>query len=126
MSPAVIAAHDACLVGVLAHVGTDASYRVGGIATAVSLVVSVAELADDTAQRPHGHERTRLADILIRRAALSADPVHGDTLTIASGAHAGTWTVLGIERRDEVAPVIRCRRSVRVDAATLGAVEVRR
>lgn len=122
----MIAAHDASLVGVLAHVGTDAEYRVGGLGTSIALTVSIAESADDIASQPGGHDRVRLADVLLRTAALVAAPAHGDTLTIATGVHAGTWTVLGIERRDEVSMVIRARRAVRVDAATPGAREVRR
>jgi hypothetical protein len=93
----------------------------------VAVVAALAELADDLAQRPAGHDRVRLADALIDRAALGAiTPAHGDTLAVASGAQAGTWIVLGIERRDAVALVLRVRRSDRVDAATTGAREVRR
>lgn len=115
------------LAAVLTHVGTRADYRVGGTATAVYVSTSIAELADDLAQRPSGHDRVRLADILVPRSDLGQiTPAHGDTLTVLDGAHAGTWTVLGIERLDEVQAVLRARRSVRVDAATPGATDLRR
>jgi hypothetical protein len=122
----LLAALDASLVATLAHVGTFADYRVGGTGPLLSLVVSVSELADDYIQRRYGHERTRVADVLIRRAGLVDPPAHGDTVTIADGPHAGTWTVLGIERRDDVSIVVRVRRSARIDAASPGAREVRR
>ena len=126
MNADLLAALDASLVATLAHVGTFADYRTAGTGTPVSVVVSVADLADDYVQRRYGHERTRMADVLVRRAALAAAPVHGDTVTIADGAHAGVWTVLGVERRDDVAIVVRVRRSERTDAASPGAREVRR
>lgn len=104
----------------------DATYTPAS-GSAVAVVAALAELADDLAQRPAGHDRVRLADVCIDRAALGAiAPAHGDTLTVASGAQAGTWVVLGVERRDAVALVLRLRRSDRTDAATPGAREVRR
>jgi hypothetical protein len=122
----IVAVADDGLAAVLEHIGTSADYRVGGgTATPVSVVVSIAELADDYIQRRYGHERTRVADVLIRRAVL-ASPAHGDTVTVAAGPHAGVWTVLGVERRDDVAIVARVRRSERTDAAAPGAREVRR
>lgn len=122
----LIAALDASLVATLAHVGTAADYRVGGTGTAVAVAVAVSELADDYLQRRYGHERTRVADVLLRQADLAAPPIHGDTVTIAAGPHAGVWTVLGVERRDEVVSVVRVRRSDRIDAGSPGAREVRR
>jgi hypothetical protein len=126
VSPDLVAALDASLVATLAHVGTFADYRVGGTAAPASLVVAVTELADDYIQRRYGHDRTRVADVLIRRAALAAAPLHGDTVAIADGPHAGTWTVLGIERRDDVSIVVRVRRSDRHDSASPGARDLRR
>lgn len=125
-SAALIAALDASLVATLAHVGIAADYRVGGTGSAIAVAITLTELADDYVQRRYGHERTRVADVLIRQADLAAQPIHGDTVTIAAGPHAGTWTVLGVERRDEVVAVVRARRSDRIDAAAPGAREVRR
>lgn len=126
MNATLAAALRVQLDAVLAHVGTVGDWRVGGTATAVPVVVSIAELADDNTQRPTGHERVRLADVLVPVASIAAAPIHADTLTIATGTHAGTWTALGIERRDDIVYVVRMRRSVRVDVAAPGASEVRR
>jgi hypothetical protein len=125
MSPDMIAALDANLASMLEHLGTPAEV-VPSAGPAVACDVSIAELADDYVQRRYGHDRTRMADVLVRRAVLAVDPRHGDRVIVPDGAHAGAWTVIGIERRDEVSVVLRVRRSDRHDAAAPGSSEVRR
>lgn len=125
MSPALVAALDASLAGMLQHVGTPAEYCPAS-GSVVPCDVSFAELADGIDQRPHGHDRVRLADVLLRRAVLAADPRHGDRIIVNSGPQAGDWVVLGIERQDEAAIVVRVRQAARVDAAAPGSREVRR
>jgi hypothetical protein len=128
MTPDLVAALDASLAATLAHVGTSADYRLGGGTVApLLLVVNVTELADDYVQRRYGHDKVRVADVLLRRASLAGGvPAHGDTATIVDGPHAGVWTVLGIESRDDVAIVVRVRRSDRLDSASPTARDIRR
>lgn len=73
----------------------------------------------DAPQQAHGQQSTvRTIDLYVRRAQVAA-PAHGDQVAIASGPHAGTWSVLGVERRDTVGAVVRLRLTTR--ARTAGA-----
>lgn len=79
----------------------------------------VAAESPDVPQQSHGQQSTaRTLDVYVRRAQVAA-PAHGDQVAIATGAHAGTWSVLGIERRDSVGAVVRLRLTTR--ARTAGA-----
>ncbi len=87
--------------------------------------VLVSELPGSREQRRHGQEDVRLADVALLREDIGADdPPKDTTIAIAAGPHAATWVVLGIERRDELCLVVRCRFSARANLAAPGAREV--
>jgi hypothetical protein len=86
----------------------------GGTARACQLVAAE---SPDAPQQSHGQQSTvRTLDVYVRRSQVAA-PAHGDQVVIAEGAHAGTWSVLGVERRDSVGMVVRLRLTTRVRTA---------
>jgi hypothetical protein len=116
---------DTAAAAVLAFAGTPVEYCPRG-ADSVPTFADIGELADDITQQRHGHDRRRLADFLVSRS-VCPNPKNGEQFRVASPhEHAGTWTILGPERRDAITILVRAELRERLDAAAPGAKEVRR
>lgn len=89
--------------------------------------VEVSELADSVAQSRYGQDAARMVDVTVRRTDLGGQVVgRGCVVVIAGGAQEGEWYVLGVERADDAAVVLRARMAGRINSAGPGAREVRR
>lgn len=109
------------LIGVAATLGPAAT------PDQISAAVLVSEFPQSLVQRRYGLDDARMADVTCRIADLAdATPAKGWKVTVTEGPQAVEWTVLGIERRDAVAVVLRVRTAVRATATAPGAREVRR
>ncbi len=128
MNPGLKDQLDRAAAGHARLLGPAAYYQVaaGGDPVPLAAVV-VQELGDAISQERYGQDAARVVQITIRQALIPGiEPAHGDTVTIAAGTHCGTWTVLGVDARTEVALNLAARRATRATAAAPGARVVRR
>lgn len=124
MSPALVIAG---AIDRLAGLGLawSATWTPAAGGSAVACTLTVLE-APDAPQQAHGqHARVRSLDVYVLAAEVAA-PAHADQVAVAAGPHAGTWSVLGIERRDSVGAVVRLRATSRERTAGATTREVLR
>lgn len=99
---------------------------VGSHPALASVACSLREYTQSRGQQPYGLDDVRLADCVLLQIDLLGQSVPRDTvLTVADGPHAGAWFALDPVSRDDVALVLRLRRSTRHSSATPGATTVR-
>jgi hypothetical protein len=97
------------------------------VGTLTDVPASIRELPQSRAQQQYGLDDVRLADLVLLRADLYATAIVRDTVvTVAgTGPQAGAWYVLDPLSSDDIAIVVRLRRSLRHSSATPGATTIR-
>lgn len=99
---------------------------VGSHPALASVACGLREHTQARGQQPYGLDDVRLADCVLLSIDLLGQSVPRDTvLTVADGPQAGAWYALDPVSRDDVALVLRLRRSTRHSSATPGATTVR-
>lgn len=102
--------------------GETATYKAGGTGAGTSITVMVAtSLPQIIAQTEEGRDNRRDLYISVKTSDV-ATPNRGDTYTLTSMAHAGTYTHANVEKRNGVRWLIRC---VKDDLDELGAQKAR-
>lgn len=82
-----------------------------------SITVTFSEQPEMFAHDEGAEKRRRTCTVDIRRSAI-ASPAKGDTITAASGAYAGTWTVVDLGSADDGEWVLTVRLDDRTKAGT--------
>lgn len=99
---------------------------VGSHPALASVACSLREHSQSRAQQAYGPDDVRLADCMLLLIDLAGQSTPRDTvLTVADGPQAGAWYVLEPLSRDDVALVLRLRRSTRHSSAAPGSTTIR-